>query len=404
MKAGRTGPSFPRFEATKVLQLCQSEQIGLDEAIERVLDRAKPDVISNRAWILEICSGALRWRGRLDFAIDQQSLKKKPTGWIRRVLQLAAYQLIVQGNAKNAAIVSESVDLVREKEGAFPSKFVNAVLRRLSDHAVDWRELPFPDKTPNQQAAWASLPEWMWKRIVADHGVQRAQSYAVASLERPTLWIRNRADGKAQKMESLDQARKDLEAGQAYVQDISSQTLVDWVSGHLKKRNLSQVLDLCAAPGGKSIALAWAGKAVFSSDVDGERAIRLQENLQKFTGGSARWVSGADIGKGQFENFDAVWVDAPCTGSGILRRHPEIRWNKAEKDLGQLSAIQVDLLKKARGWVKPGGLLIYSVCSILKDEASGALAKAGLKPIDEKWLFPQDEPHGDGFYGAVIEL
>lgn len=393
---------FPRFEATKVLQLCQGDGIALDEAIERILDKSKADVLANRSWIVELCSGALRWRGRLDYAIDQQSLKKKPTGWIRRVLQLAAYQLIVQENAKNAAIVSESVDLVREKEGEFPSKFVNAVLRKLSDHGSSWRELPFPKET-SQQSAWASLPDWMWKRIVADHGLETAKAYAIASLERPSLWIRTREGNRSEKMESLDSARPRLDSGQAYVQDVSSQALVDWVSGELKKQKLTRVLDLCAAPGGKSISLAWLGHTVFSSDVEGERAIRLCENLEKFAP-SAKWISPDDLGKGDAKDFDAVWIDAPCTGSGILRRHPEIRWNKTEKELAQLSKIQVELLKKAESLVKPGGLILYSVCSVLKEEATGALEKAGMssRVQESKWFFPHTAPHGDGFFGAIV--
>lgn len=403
-----------------------SEREPLDEAIEKAWSTARGVPPSARAWVLEVCSGSLRWKGRLDLAIDSVSLKKKPTGWLRKQLLLAAYQLIVQERTAAAPVVSETVSEIKKKEGVAPSKFANAALRRLAEHAVSWRELGF-DSTgaPARAAAWASLPEWLWTQIHVDHGEAFAREYAVASLERPTLWLRARhADwqppegaepgpvpGSWRAGASRVSGLAGFSEGEFIVQDISSQQLVVEISAKVRAALGSAgtsgaglaALDLCAAPGGKSVGLAWEGFQVSASDRDSSR-MKLLESTEARVRAGIRIVPKSEVAS--LPEQDLVWVDAPCTGSGILRRHPEVRWLRQPGELAGLTRVQTSLLREGWEKVRKGGFLAYSVCSVLKQEGPERIreAKLGGARVGAEWLLaPQNGNHGDGFWTTLIQ-
>ena len=133
-----------------------------------------------------------------------------------------------------------------------------------------------------------------------------------------------------------------------------------------------RVADLCAAPGGKTLQLAAAGAQVTAVDISGRRMIRLGENLAR-AGLSAELVT-ADVGKwAPAEKFDAVLLDAPCSGTGTLRRHPDIAWLKGEDDIDRLTLAQDRLLLSAVELLKPGGTLVYAVCSLQEDEGAARI-------------------------------
>ena len=399
---------------------------------QRMLDEALGDVPpAQRAWVHEVVAGALRCKGRLDWIIDQLSLKKRPSGGLRKALLIAAYQLLNQPSVPQAWIVSETVDWVRGKEGEAAAKFVNALLRRISDHVESWRTIEWPDSsTESAQAQWASLPEWIWRRIVRDHGREWAKSFAVASLERPSFWIRSRQpiegalQGPLEDSWNLDSWRPvqdtaEYSAGGLFVQDISSQLLIDEFTEEAKRifggLDGLGVLDLCAAPGGKSSGLAWNGWKVLATDRQADTPnsrARFELLLQ-----TSERINRGRIGPGRIEVLDrknieslplqdAVWVDAPCTGSGLLRRHPEIRWIKDEKTLVSLQREQAELLREAATKVRPGGLLMFTVCSVLRsDELESAVHHARLEEFEKvrEWsLSPHLEPRGDGFSGVLL--
>jgi 16S rRNA (cytosine967-C5)-methyltransferase len=399
---------------------------------QRMLDEALVDVpASQRAWVHEVVAGSLRWKGRLDWIIDQLSLKKRPTGGIRKALLLASYQLLNQPSVPQAWIVSETVDWVRSKEGDAASKFVNALLRRISDHIESWRTLEWPDSAPEaEQAKWASLPEWIWRRVVRDHGREWAKAFAQASLERPSFWIRARSplEGALQgplegswKLESWRPVQESAEyaAGALFVQDISSQILIrDFTEEACRAWGTIEgkaVLDLCAAPGGKSSGLAWSGWKVLATDRQAdtrssrarfELLVQTAERINAGISGTRRIevIDRKDVDS--LGEQDAVWVDAPCTGSGLLRRHPEIRWIKDEKTLVSLQREQGGLLRDAASHVRPGGLLMFTVCSVLRsDELEAAIRHAGLEGFErlKEWsLSPHLDPFGDGFSGILL--
>ncbi|MGK5088113.1 transcription antitermination factor NusB [Bdellovibrionota bacterium FG-2] len=420
---------YPRETAHVVLQRVLQDGVTLDQALELFFSQ-QDFSRTDRAWLLDVCAGVLRWRGRLDLAIDSIALKKRPTGFVRKALIIAAYQLIAQERTSPGAAVSETVSWVRKKEGTFPANFTNAVLRKLSAHAAEWRTLSAPPEGDPKAYQWASLPQWFWDRIVKERGWAWACAFAVASLERPKVWVRARNPHEV--FEGADPG--DLEGsfllnvgenptslpgfdeGRWLVQDISSQRLIAELTLCLQQRGLhgARILDLCAAPGGKSVGMAWNGFSVFATDrADAvERMALLKQTVersaQKDSGARIEVFSRAEVVahvSKQGSGFDVVWVDAPCSGSGIVRRHPDIRWLKKESDLKGLSDVQQSLLKEAWGFLRPGGFLMYSVCSVLEQEGGGAVSKALPKAeIVKQWkLDPQNAPFGDGFSAVLLK-
>ncbi|MBU6376608.1 MAG: hypothetical protein KGQ59_11470, partial [Bdellovibrionales bacterium] len=164
MAESQRGKGEQRRWAMQVLTQVLSHQKVLDEALSDVPEES-------RSWVHEVTAGALRFKGRLDWIIDQLSMKKKPSGGIRKSLLIAAYQLVNQPQVPQAWIVSETVEAVKKKEGDAASKFVNAILRKIADHIESWSGLDWPEVAEEaEQAQWASLPEWMWRRVLRDHG------------------------------------------------------------------------------------------------------------------------------------------------------------------------------------------------------------------------------------------
>jgi 16S rRNA (cytosine967-C5)-methyltransferase len=331
---------------------------------------------------------------------------------LRKTLLLAAYQLIGQERTSPAAVVSETVDQVRKREGHAPAKFVNASLRKISDHAASWRELPI------DSASAASLPDWWWARLNAENPKSWVEAFAKASLERPQIWIRARdplwkpeftAKAGALPGSFLIEGggaiptREGFAEGQFIVQDISSQTLIAEISERVKRKNPNpSALDLCAAPGGKSIGLAWNGFTVTATDPVAPRLKLIEQNVARVFGGASSPVKiMAEVPRSEL--FDLVWVDAPCTGSGIIRRHPDGRWLKRESDVKTLASTQAELLIRAWKSVKPGGFLAYSVCSVFHQEGAAQLSQVPVPPLQTWSLAPHQDPFGDGFYAALFQ-
>lgn len=454
---------FPRSLAVRVLVSVLSKNEPLDEALARAAADVPPTILP---WLQEICSGTLRWKGRLDWILDSVSFKKKPSGWLRKVLLLAAYQIVVQDRTPAAVVVSETVSEVKAQEGEAPAKFANACLRKIAEHASEWRNLPFPGgNEPNsdgdprlkgggkatmssqvnpaqfkEQAAWASMPEWIWAKLVYQQGLDWAKAYALASLDRPVLWVRSKKDmdlelavkGPVPESWQLTSGgavpdRPGFSEGSFFVQDISSQFLVAEVvkrirekipanqprtegpGGELSRQDLHlTALDLCAAPGGKAVGLAWSGFQVTATDRTASRVALLQDTVKR-TAPGIQVVPWESVDPSRSESGTAVapnlvWIDAPCSGTGILRRHPDVRWLRSEKELISLVKTQRELLKAAWEKVPSGGFLVYSVCSILKEEGPQAIKHLNLEAfvIDQWLLCPQEAPHGDGFWAVLL--
>lgn len=304
----------------------------------------------DRAFATELVYGTTRMRRACDWLVDR-FLARPPDPRTRAVLRLGAYQLRFLGLAPHAA-VGETVAVAPGRTKGL----VNAVLRRVAaEGGVDW-----PDA-----ATRLSYPDWVVRRLVADRG----EAVALAALEAMNgpAPVTVRPDG--------------------YVQDEASQRVVEAVGARPGER----VADVCAAPGGKSTGMAEAGAFVVAADLHPGRSRLVTANAGRLGLGDRVAVLVADARRPPHPPaaFDRALVDAPCSGLGSLRRRPDARWRVEEAAVDRLAALQVDLVAAAAGLVRPGGLLVYSACTLTLAEGEGvAAAVAGrlgdrVEPVDD---------------------
>ncbi len=312
----------------------------------------------DRAFATELVYGVTRRRRALDWAIDP-FLVTPPPPPARAALRIGAYQLIELDTPAYAAVSATVAAAPRSHRG-----LVNAVLRRVAEAGPrDW-----PD-----DATRLSYPDWIVETLIADLGRDTALE-SLESMNAPAR-VQRRADG--------------------YVQDLSSQMVVDAID--VQPGDL--VADVCAAPGGKATALAARGARVVACDSHRGRIGLLEANRAALDA-EKMLLLAADARHPPLQPgcCDAVLVDAPCSGLGSLRRRPDARWRVEPSAVSRLADLQRELLEAAVGLLRPGGELVYSVCTLTAAETLEVAAAASaderlevLQPSVEPWL-----AHGDG--------
>ena len=282
---------------------------------------------ADRRFATELVYGTTRMQRACDALVDR-FVTSPPDPATRSLLRLGAYQLHFAGVPAHAA-VSETVALAPQRVRGF----VNAVLRRVAGSEMVWPS----------DATRLSYPDWIVDTLTAELGADDARS----ALER------------------MNAAASVTVRDDGYVQDRSSQ----WVAAAVEAVAGERVLDTCAAPGGKSTALAAAGALVTAADVRPHRVELVARNASKL--GLAVETVVADATAPPFEraSFDAVLIDAPCTGLGALRRRPDARWRVEPGDVAELAALQRRILDASAPLVRPGGRLVYSVCTLTAAES-----------------------------------
>ena len=332
-------------------------------ALRAALDRCDLDR-RDRAFVTDLVYGTTRMRRACDHLIDR-FLHDEIQPEVRTVLRLGAYQLHWAGVPPHAAVSATVAVAPRRVQG-----LCNAVLRRVADYQPTW---PGP-------AVELSVPDWLIDRLVADLGLDDALA-ALAAMNRPAPAV-VRDDG--------------------YYQDRASQLVADLTGEGLVPGG--RVLDLCAAPGGKATALAAAGASVVAADLRPARLGLVAQNADRL--GHAVALVAADGRTPPFRprSFDRVLVDAPCSGLGVLRRRADARWRGDEADLADLALLQAELLAGAAALVRPGGQLVYSVCTVTEAETAGvdrrfrgAEPRAEPEPVGWPW-----RPHGDHGSGGLL--
>jgi 16S rRNA (cytosine967-C5)-methyltransferase len=380
-------------------------------------DRALPAAVAglddrDRALAQRLAYGAVQRRRTLDHAIGTLGRRRveRLDPPVRAALRLGAYQLGFVDGVPRYAAVNESVELVRRAglERAVP--FANAVLRRLADgirsllHAL-------PETTPVEAALKHSYPDWIaetwWRDLGPDdaRALMRAQNEAGVTVVR---LLRGEIAGtpdavvpRAWHVDRIDEAA--LAEGRIWPQSAASQ-LVGLAVG---SRAGDRVLDLCAAPGGKATMLAGEVTAI---EVNEARARELEETARRLSADRVRVVvaDGRAL-PAELTGFDRALVDAPCSGLGVLNRRPDLRW-RAEP----LPELQLELLRAAAERVRPGGTIVYSVCTIAADESEAVVDASGLEvdeSLGDEWPqfrhehrpeFVQTLPHRHGTAGFFV--
>ncbi|MFV0298197.1 MAG: RsmB/NOP family class I SAM-dependent RNA methyltransferase [Hyphomicrobiaceae bacterium] len=337
----------------------------------------------DRGFAHAIAAAVLRRRGSLETVLAQfiQTPLPDKASSAKSVLLAGAAQILLLNTPVHAAI-NLAVEQCRHEPGAHRyGKLVNAVLRRVSERGAELLAA--------QDAVTADMPPWLLDRWIADYGEPTARAMAEASLTEAALdltlkdpsdsaqWI-EATGGRLLATGSLrlaEHPRVEEIAGFAdgawWVQDAAA-ALPCKLLGNVSTLDIA---DLCAAPGGKTAALAARGAHVTAVDASPKRLERLTANLARLKLDDRVTVVTADIGAwSPGRTFDAVLLDAPCSASGTIRRHPDLLHLKSGADISRLAKLQKRLLARAALLVKPGGQLVYCVCSLERAEGPDVIA------------------------------
>lgn len=335
----------------------------------------------DRAFARNLATTSLRWLGPFDALIDGALARPLPprARGARHVLRLGLAQLLVLGTPAHAA-VDGAVRLAEARRLVAYKGLVNAVLRRLAREG--------PALLAALDAPRLATPAWLWGRWTSTYGDKAARAIAEAHLAEPPLdlTVAGDADGWAGRLDAtllptgglrIARPRGRIEAlagydsGAWWVQDAAAALpvrLLGPVGGRA-------VIDACAAPGGKTLQLLAGGARVVALDRSAARLETLRANLARAQRDATLIVADAATWRPE-TSADAVLLDAPCTGTGTLRRHPDIAWAKRPEDVARLAAQQGRLIDAALGWLAPGGVLVYAVCSLEPEEGPAVVESA----------------------------
>ncbi|MGP1395249.1 MAG: RsmB/NOP family class I SAM-dependent RNA methyltransferase [Inquilinaceae bacterium] len=367
-----------RRAALGLLHAVLASRQPLDDALDASSDLAAMPA-RDRAFARLLAATVLRRMGQLDDVVGRtldRPLKRHAMA-VRDVLRLGAAQLLFLATPPHAA-VSTAVDLVASVGQDRYGSLVNAVLRRVGREG--------PAMIAAQDAARLNTPDWLWQSWVGAYGAETAAAIALAHLAEPPLdlTVRGDAAGWAGRLSArlLPTGTLRLDAhgpvtdlpgfaeGAWWVQDAAA-ALPARLLGPVDRR---RVADLCAAPGGKTAQLAAAGARVVAVDRSARRLDRLRRNLDRLGLAAETVVADATRWRPD-EPFDAVLVDAPCSATGTMRRHPDVGRLKDPAGLEKLTALQARLLSHAADLVKPGGRLVFCTCSLQPEEGAAQIER-----------------------------
>jgi len=336
----------------------------------------------------DILFGVLRHKGELGalIALAARRAPEKLDVPVRLALEMGIYQLRFLDRVPAHAAVNDSVELVRRAGKASAAAFVNAVLRRMTREKF-------------AGAASASTPAWLMERWIRHYGAETAAGIARASLQAPERFIRVGSGAPPAGAVATDVpgafVLPEGDPGGFRFQDIGSQAVVPL----LELRAGMTFLDLCAAPGNKTAQALETPLHAIACDLHLSRARTLTAlGIPVVALDATRPLPFAGT-------FDRILVDAPCSGTGTLARNPEIKWRLRPEDIADLQGRQIALLRNALAALKPGGILVYSTCSLEPEEnervIEAALEASGAPVVRTMQRIPGRDP-GDGFFAAAI--
>lgn len=379
--------------AVKILNRVERTDAYLEKLLDNELKNAElngPD----KALLYEIVHGVTRWQGRLDWVLNGfykgQFSKAIPN--LKNGLRVALYQIMFLDRIPDHAAVNEAVEFVKKLQGQKPADLTNAILRNIIRSKNGIR---YPDSNEDvigYLGAYYSHPAWMVKRYLERFGQEETEKLLLANNEKPYLTLRiNAIKTNAEEFKRLlESVNLKYRPGKYLTEFVQLQNLTNitaWEyfgkgyfniqdeSAGLACRLLDvkpgmNVLDMCAAPGGKTAYLGSlmnnTGKITALDRYDARLNLVRSNNTRL----GLTCVSTIEFDALNFESapFDRVLADVPCSGSGTLSKKPDIKWKKDVFDLRQMSEIQTNLINKAAALVKPGGVLVYSTCSIEPEE------------------------------------
>jgi 16S rRNA (cytosine967-C5)-methyltransferase len=394
--------------------------------LKAVLDKYGYLEKNERAFLNRLVNGTVERKLQLDYIIDSLSKTKvkKMKPLIRTIMRMGVYEIYYMDAVPDSATCNEYVKLAKKRGFAGLSGFVNGVLRNIAREKshMEFKEL------------WTkySMPKWIVDKWMADYGKEQTEEILKGFLEPEELCIRVNLN-KISRDDLAERLKKqgisvricdtvesacyisdydslaaipEFSEGLFYVQDYSSQ-LVSYMAGVAAGQ---QVIDVCAAPGGKALHCGELVKdgTVIARDLTEQKVALIQENITRTgaTNVNAQQWDATVLDEDAVRKYDTVIADLPCSGLGIIRKKPDIKYNQTEESLAELAKLQSQILDTVCQYVKDGGTLCYSTCTINKDENENQV-EAFLKAHPEfekkemQQLFPNKEH--DGFFICVMK-
>ncbi|TAH60801.1 MAG: 16S rRNA (cytosine(967)-C(5))-methyltransferase RsmB [Methanosarcina mazei] len=349
----------------------------------------------DKAFVTEIVNGTLRNLTRIDWIMSLFIKTKKIEPWIEDIIRCGIYQIMFLDRVPDSAVCNESAELARKHGHEGTVKFVNGVLRNVSRSK---EKLEYPDRSKNTAAflsVFYSHPEWIVRKWIKDYGMEFTEALLKANNETPPFTIRCnrlRIDKKELMAVLLDEGiectvgsyneeaihikgtssiedKESFRKGYYQVQDESSML----VAHIIDPKPGDKILDMCSAPGGKTAHIAELMEnrgEIIARDIHRHKLRLVEQNCGRLGVSIVRTeLHDAMVPDGDsIEKFDKVLLDAPCSGLGVMRRKPDLRWKKEPENFRDLAEMQKKMLKMASGYVKPGGKIIYSTCTLNKAE------------------------------------
>jgi 16S rRNA (cytosine967-C5)-methyltransferase len=388
----------PRAICLDLLDRIERANVHPDRLLTDSFKRYRYFTSLDRAFLTELTYGVIRWRGRLDWVIRHFSkipFEKIEPGTLN-ILRLGLYQILFLSRTPSSAAVNESVELAKRTRGKGGAGFVNAVLRA-SIRQKD--EILYPEWDPDPTfhiSVTQSHPLWLVQRWTKELGMEETlrickynNQISPLTLRTNTLKI-NRRDLieklREKELKPLPSTFSEegillrdppptselpfLKEGLYIIQDEASQLITSVVDPKPGER----ILDACSAPGGKTTHMAQAMKnrgEIYALDVSKGKLDRIEEMCQRLgikivKRGKGNAAASLPVPDGTV--FDRVLADVPCSGFGTLRKNPDLKWKRGEKDIKRLSELQLSILGNLSGYVKDGGVLVYSTCTIFHEE------------------------------------
>ena len=343
-----------------------------------------------RGWIRTLVYGTVRLRGRIDHLLSRFA-GRSPAQLdppVRIALRMGAFQILEMGGVPDYAAVSESVEQVKGTRSRAAAGLVNAVLRKVAASPRNMSLFPAPDSDlEGHLTTWGSHPAWLVRRWIHALGAEAAKALVEANNREPDIYIRPVGMERGEAVRVLaasgfcaaDCADEDgggrwirllrrtnpaeaLALVPGVIQDPAASLVVDYSAPDPGV----VVADLCAAPGGKALALSETAGGVLAADLSPRRLGRVGEGAARM--GARVWPVAADARFPPLREAAAVLVDAPCSGTGTFRRHPDGRWRMTAADIGKLAAVQRAILDGAASVVPRAGLLVYATCTLEPEE------------------------------------
>ena len=337
--------------------------------------------------------GIQRLRGRLDYLLDRKvkrGLESVEAG-VRDSLRIGLYEILYMDGVPEYAAVSQAVDLARSKGGRGVAAFANAVLRATAREGGGPEHFPDPETHSVEfLSAWGSHPRWLVERWLARWSPAEVRKLVQANNEVPPVYLRCLWDTPEEAAEMLEaeqiaagavgsgtgcvviRGHASLDEAMRVVPSVVQDPAAALVVSYADPGPEARIADLCAAPGGKTLALAARGNAVLAADRSVERLRLVRENVRRVREQAGRGVRvstvQADALAPPVSRPDMLLLDVPCTGTGTLRRNPDIRWRLTSDRLDEMAGLQRRILDACADAVPSGGILVYATCSLEPEE------------------------------------